>query len=148
MAHILPETPPLVLPGEVLKTFRALKALPDTFYVWHHLAPWQPNMPDFLIITQEGRALLVKVSSSSAAQATSAAQLLLIDDHRLPLGAAESKVLAAFQQALHLPDGALLETLAIFPNIPHKQVARKSAGALPRVSRSGPGANCSSRILG
>ena len=122
MAHILPETPPLVLPGEVLKTFRALKALPDTFYVWHHLAPWQPNMPDFLIITQEGRALLVKVSSSSAAQATSAAQLLLIDDHRLPLGAAESKVLAAFQQALHLPDGALLETLAIFPNIPHKQV--------------------------
>ena len=112
----------LVLPGEVLKTFRALKALPDTFYIWHHLAPWQPNMPDFLIITQEGRALLVKVSSSSPAQATSAAQLLLIDDHRLPLGAAESKVLAAFQQALHLPDGTPLETLAIFPNIPHKQV--------------------------
>ena len=122
MAHILPETPPLVLPGEVLKTFRALKALPDTFYIWHHLAPWQPNMPDFLILTQEGRALLVKVSSSSAAQATSAAQLLLIDDHRPPLGAAETKVLASFQQALHLPDGTLLETLTIFPNISHKQL--------------------------
>ena len=82
MAHILPETLPQVFPGEVLKTFRALKALPDTFYIWHHLAPWQPNAPDFLIITQAGRAMLVKVSSSSAAQATSAAQLLLIDDHR------------------------------------------------------------------
>jgi hypothetical protein len=122
MAHILPETLPQVLPGEVLKTFRALKALPDTFYIWHHLAPWQPNAPDFLIITQEGRAILVKVSSSSAAQATSAAQLLLIDDHRPALGASETKVLASFHQALHLPDDTRLETLTIFPNIPHKQV--------------------------
>ncbi len=122
MAHILPETPPLVLPGEVLKTFRSLKALPDTFYIWHHLAPWQPNMPDFLMIAQGGRALLVKVSSSSAAQATSAAQLLLIDDHRLPLGTAEARVLAEFCQSLHLEDAAPLETLAVFPNIPHQQV--------------------------
>lgn len=122
MAHILPETLPQILPGEVLKTFRALKALPDTFYIWHHLAPWQPNAPDFLIINQEGRAILVKVSSSTADQATSAAQLLLIDDHRPPLGAAETKVLASFHQALNLPDDTLLETLTIFPNIPHKQV--------------------------
>jgi superfamily I DNA/RNA helicase len=122
MAHILPETLPQVLPGEVLKTFRALKALPDNFYIWHHLAPWQPNAPDFLIITQEGRAILVKVSSSTAAQAVSVAQLLLIDDHRPALGAAEAKVLASFQQALLLPNDSLLETLTIFPNIPHKQV--------------------------
>ena len=122
MAHILPEILPQIFPGEVLKTFRALKALPDTFYVWHHLAPWQPNAPDFLIITQEDRALLVKVSSSSAAQAASAAQLLLIDDHRPALGAAETKVLASFHQALHLPDDTRLETLIIFPNIPQKQV--------------------------
>lgn len=92
MAHILPETLPTALPGEVLKTFRALKALPDTYYIWHHLAPWQPDPPDFLMITHEGRALLVKVSTSSANQATSAAQLLLIDDNRPPLGAAEAAI--------------------------------------------------------
>jgi hypothetical protein len=122
MAHIMPETLPQALPGEVLKTFRSLKTLPDTFYIWHHLAPWQPDTPDFLMITQEGRALLVKVSSSSPAQATSAAQLLLIDDHRLPLGEAETTVLASYLKTLQLPDEIPLETLTLFPNIPHKQV--------------------------
>ena len=122
MAHILPETLPQVLPGEVLKTFRALKALPDTFFIWHHLAPWQPNAPDFLIVTQEGRCLLVKISSSSAAQATPAAQLLLIDSLRPVLGTEETRVLAKFLQSLQLPDDSPLETLTIFPNIPHKQV--------------------------
>ena len=122
MAHILPETLPQVLPVEVLKTFRALKALPDTFYIWHHLAPWQPNTPDFLVVTQEGRCLLVKISSSSAAQATPAAQLLLIDSLRPALGTEETRVFAKFLQSLQLPDGSLLETLTIFPNIPHKQV--------------------------
>jgi hypothetical protein len=122
MAHILPETPPQALPGEVLKTFRTLKALPDTFYIWHHLAPWQPDSPDFLIITQEGQALLLKVSPASAAQATPAAQLLLIDDERPPFGAAETKVLAAFMQTLQRPQGLPLETLTIFPNVSQKQV--------------------------
>jgi hypothetical protein len=122
MAHIMPETLPQALPGEVLKTFRSLKTLPDTFYIWHHLAPWQPDAPDFLMISQEGRTLLVKVSSSSPAQATSAAQLLLIDDHRLPLGETESAVLASFLKTLQLPDEIPHETLTLFPNIPHNQV--------------------------
>lgn len=122
MAHILPETLPQVLPGEVLKTFRALKSLPDSFYIWHHLAPWQPDSPDFLLITQEGRALLMKVSLSLASQAIPAAQLSLIDDHRPALGAPETKVLRAFHQSLQLPSNNLPETLTIFPNIPHKQV--------------------------
>ena len=113
MAYILPETLPQALPGEVLKTFRALKALPDTFYIWHHLAPWQPDAPDFLMVTQDGRTLLVKVSSSSPAQATSAAQLLLIDDRRPPLGEPETAVLASFLKTLQLPDEIPLETLTL-----------------------------------
>jgi superfamily I DNA/RNA helicase len=122
MAHILPETLPQAVPGEVLKTFRSLKALPDTFYIWHHLAPWQPDAPDFLVISYDGRVLLVKVSGASSGQATPAAQMLLLDDHRPPLGQAETKVLASFVKALQLPDCSQLETLTIFPNIPHKQV--------------------------
>ena len=122
MAHILPESLPQALPIEVLKTFRVLKTLPDTFFIWHHLAPWQLNTPDFLMITQKGCALLVKVSSSSAAQAISAAQLLLLDDNRLPLGAAEAEVLSSFINKLDLPDNTPIKTLTIFPNISHKQV--------------------------
>lgn len=122
MAHILPETLPTALPGEVLKTFRALKALPNTYYIWHHLAPWQPDAPDFLMITQEGQALLVKISTASVSQATYAAQLLLINDHCPPLGSAETTVLTSFRSKLQLPDGLPLETLTIFPNIPHRQV--------------------------
>lgn len=122
MAHILPESLPQALPIEVLKTFRALKTLPDTFYIWHHLAPWQLNAPDFLMISHKGSALLVKVSSSTTTQAISAAQLLLLDDHRPPLGDAETDVLSSFVNALNLPDNTPLKTLTIFPNIPHKQV--------------------------
>jgi superfamily I DNA/RNA helicase len=122
MAHILPEMILQAVPGEVLKTFCSLKALPDTFYIWHHLAPWQPDAPDFLIITFEGRALLVKVSGASSGQATPAAQLLLIDDHRPPLGETETAVLASFRKKLQLPDAMSLETMTVFPNIPHKQV--------------------------
>jgi len=122
MAHILPESLPQALPIEVLRTFRALKTLPDTFFIWHHLAPWQLNKPDFLMITQKGYALLVKVSSSSATQAISAAQLLLLDDNRPPLGAAEAEVLSSFINELDLPDNTPIKTLTIFPNISHKQV--------------------------
>jgi len=122
MAHILPEYLPQVLPIEVLRTFRALKSLPDTFYIWHHLAPWQLNAPDFLMITQQGCALLVKVSSSAASQAISAAQLLLLEENRTPFGASETEVLSSFVRTLNLPDNTSLKTLTIFPNIPHKQV--------------------------
>ncbi len=128
MAHILPETPPHFLPGEVLKTFRALKLLPDTFYIWHHLAPWQPDAPDFLMITHDRRALLVKVSSSSAAHATPAAQLLLPGNDRPAFGVLESKVLIDFVKDLQLPANSPLETLVLFPNVPHKQVIESRPG--------------------
>lgn len=122
MARILPDTPPLSLPGEVLRVFCALKALPDSFFIWHHLAPWQPNAPDFLVISQEGRALLAKVISAAASQVTPAAQFLLLESERAPLGVAEARVLTDFIGALKLPNGQLLETLVIFPNIPDDQV--------------------------
>ncbi len=122
MARILPDALPQVMPPEVHRTFRALKALPDHYYIWHHLAPWQPDAPDFLLISEDGRPLLVKVSPASAAQATPAAQLLLLQDDRLPLGEAESRVLQAFLDCLPLPTDQPLNCLLLFPNIQHKQV--------------------------
>ncbi len=122
MAHILPDTPPLSLPGEVLRVFRALKALPDLFFIWHHLAPWQLNAPDFLILTDDHRALLIKVSSAAASQASPAAQFLLLESERAPLGKAEAQVLTDFVAALKLPADQALETLVVFANIPQEQV--------------------------
>jgi hypothetical protein len=123
MAHILPDTPPQHIPNEVLRVFRALKALPDSFYVWHHLAPWQPNAPDFLVMDEQGRVLLVKVSSAAADQASSAAQMLLLQDERAPLGKAEGELLRVFISSLNLPEEQELASLVIFPNIHNKQVS-------------------------
>ena len=122
MAHILPETPPQTIPKEVLRVFRALRSLPDTFYIWHHLAPWQADAPDFLVLDEHGRALLIKVSSAAADQATTAAQMLLIQDDRKPLGQEENALLETFVGELHLPSNQSIETLVVFSNIPHKQV--------------------------
>ena len=82
MAHILPDIPPQSFPKEVLRVFHALKALPDTYYIWHHLAPWLPEAPDFLVLHEDGRVLLVKVSSAAASQTSTATQMLLLDDLR------------------------------------------------------------------
>ncbi len=120
MAHILPDTPPQSFPREVLRVFHALKALPDTFYIWHHLAPWLPEAPDFLVLHEDGRVLLVKVSSAAASQASTASQMLLLDDNRTPLGQTEAQVLKAFLDSFSFPKEQLLETLVVFPNIPDR----------------------------
>jgi superfamily I DNA/RNA helicase len=122
MAHILPETLPQTIPKEVLRVFRALKSLPDTCYIWHHLAPWQADAPDFLVLEEHGKALLIKVSSAVADQMTTAAQMLLIQDDRKQLGESENTLLAKFIRELNLPSSQSIETLVIFPNIPHKRV--------------------------
>src|SRR5215211_2714413 len=103
MAHILPETPPQMIPKEVLRVFRALKSLPDSFFVWHHLAPWQVDVPDFLVLDEHGKALLIKVSSAAADQTTTAAQMLLIQDDRKQLGQEENQLLEKFIHELNLP---------------------------------------------
>ncbi len=122
MAHILPETPPQTIPKEVLRVFRALKSLPDKFYVWHHLAPWQADAPDFLVLDGNGKALLIKVSSAASDQATTAAQMQLIQDDHKQLGEEENRLLEKFVRELNLPLNQQIQMLVIFPNIPHKQV--------------------------
>lgn len=122
MAHILPDTPPQLIPKEVLRVFRTLKALPNSYFIWHHLAPWQVDMLDFLIIHEKGHALLIKVSQSTEEKTRTAAQMLLLGDEREPLGVQENALLQTFVASLHLPADQQIETLVIFPNISEKQV--------------------------
>ncbi len=122
MAHILPDTPPQSISKEVLRVFRTLKSLPDQYYIWHHLAPWQLDAPDFLIIDEHGKALLIKVSTASEEQTNVAAQMLLLQEDRPPLGKNENVLLVRFIRSLNLPNNLTVETLIIFPNIHEKQV--------------------------
>jgi len=122
MAHILPDTPPQLIPKEVLRVFRALKALPDSYFIWHHLAPWQVDMPDFLAINEQGKALLIKVSLATEDKTRTAAQMLLLEVEQEALGARENALLQKFLQDLKLPENQLVETLVFFPNIQDKQV--------------------------
>src|SRR5512133_166156 len=69
MAYLFPATPAGELPPHVLRVFNFFKNLPESFIIWHHLAPWQPQAPDFLVLYQQKRALLVKVSPAAAAEA-------------------------------------------------------------------------------
>jgi superfamily I DNA/RNA helicase len=122
MARILPESLAITSPPEVHKTYRALKTLPDTWSVWHHLAPWQPDTPDFLVITDDNRIVLIKVSSATVHQAVPAAQLQLYQNAIKPVGLAETEVLTRFQSGFGADFDDRITSLVIFPNLPHRQV--------------------------
>lgn len=121
MAYVFPSTPAGNLPPEVLRAYRFFKSLPDDYVVWHHLAPWEKDAPDFLLLNAEKRALLVKVSRATSSDVRPAAQLLLIEDTRPPLGMDEAKVLDEFISGL---DSLPLTCAVLFPNIPQARLAK------------------------
>ena len=123
MAYLFPNAPAGVLPPEVLRTFSALKLLPKRYVVWHHLAPWQKDAPDFLVLNEQQQALLVKVSSAAARDARPAAQLLLLDADQAPLGTSEASVLEVYLRQLDADLGNCLCSVILFPNIPEKSLS-------------------------
>lgn len=128
MAQMIPEAPSRTLPQVMMRVFRFLKTLPDGYRIWHHLAPWEANAPDFLIVDIQNSALLIKVSSASQADANAAAQMLLMSSNRPATGKAETQVLTDFANSL---GGLPLTCMVLFPNIPEKalQAAQTLYGA-------------------
>ena len=78
MARIFPDKPVGSVTPEVVHTFNALKVLPDDWYIWFHLTPWEPESLDFLVLAPEQRALLLKVSGATSQQAQRAPQLQML----------------------------------------------------------------------
>jgi hypothetical protein len=99
MAKILPGEPLGRFPAEVLRTFRTLKTLPDGTTVWHHLAPWEKNHPDFLLLDPDQHAMIIKVSCAPA-PAQPLAQLALLPQTRSLPGSSEARILADFLLSL------------------------------------------------
>ncbi len=128
MATIFLANPAGALSLEVLKTFRALKSLPDDFYVWHHLAKWEMEAPDFLVRTAQNQAILIKVSLANSQAARPAAQLLLMETKQPPLGAAEEAVLHEFLSGVKLyfraTSPSQIRAVVLFPNIEAKRLKR------------------------
>jgi hypothetical protein len=128
MATIFPENPVGALPPEVIKTFRILKSLPDDFQIWHHLAKWETDAPDFLIRNPHNQVWLIMVSSASAQAAHPAAQLLLMEAEQPPLGEAEEACLQDFlcevEQTFKETKPPQFRAVVLFPNIESQKLKR------------------------
>lgn len=79
MARTLPDKPVGGVKPEVARVFRTLKQLPDDWTVWHHLTPWEPDAPDFMVLDDRGCALLVQVSGATPRQARQSPQLQMLE---------------------------------------------------------------------
>jgi len=128
MAVIFPNAPVGTLPKETLRVFHFLKTLPDPYVVWHHLAPWQPDAPDFLILNPEGRALLLKVSPKTSKEVRSPLQMLLIESTEMPpFGEEAHWVIEAFLDSLqngHTDLQQKIPGVILFPNLNERQLRR------------------------
>jgi len=132
MATVFPSKPIGKVPPTVVKTFLFLKELPDDFHVWHHLAPWQKDMPDFLVINPENQAIIVKVSNLNENQIESLFQMTLILDQNGDFITQDIKVLETFHELLiqcltgtltNSPDGNnYIRNIIICPNLNSKQI--------------------------
>ena len=127
MARILPDTPPRVGSSEVIKVFNALKKLPDEYTVWHNMNFQKQEAPDFLVVHQDGRALLMVVSSATSRDAKYAGQLTLMDAEQIPLGQTENVRLISFISSLGFPKAKDVRTLIVFPNISNEQLQKSAA---------------------
>lgn len=116
MAQIIPSTPFGSLPPEVLKAYRYFKSLPDDYFIWHHLTPWDREAPDFLLVNPARQALLVKVSTVTTKSSHPAAQMLLLGEST-PIGEEEKRVLDAFKIKLESPLNEKISAAILFPNI-------------------------------
>ena len=134
MATIFPTQPVGSIPTTVLKVFNYLKGLPDEYLVWHHLAPWQVDMPDFLVISPDQRAVVIKVSNATPDQMQSRLQMVLIGKNKENIGEQETGVLLDFQKELEqrvsgssvsaANNRHYLRGIVLCPNLAAKNIAR------------------------
>ncbi len=130
MARLIPESPAGKIPNAVQGVFRFFKSLPEGWTIWHHLAPWEPESPDFMLLNPGGQVLLVKVSSAARADADTANQLLL-GGVLHGFGQKETQTLVDF--CVRVP-GLALGKIVVFPNIPEKYLNSAEAGRVQGIN--------------
>ncbi|MCZ2121100.1 MAG: UvrD-helicase domain-containing protein [Anaerolineales bacterium] len=123
MAQIIPSTPLSSAPSEILKVYRFLKSLPESYIVWHHLTPWEKEAPDFMILNKNNQVILVKVSMV-AKLTQSSAQMLLLGEAKP--WEEENLVLESFKNKFPMLIKDRIVTVVVFPNIHSKKLERDS----------------------
>jgi len=137
MSQIIPEKPNGVATAEVARVFHTLKALPDDWRVWFHVAPWEPEAPDFLMLGPDGGALILKVSQATPAHAQQAPQLqlLALEMETAVPGEPEEQSLRSFLKAIireGVPSTAVAAAV-IFPNLKQRDFrAIEQSGTEPK----------------
>jgi hypothetical protein len=129
MAQILPDTPLASSSPEVGKVYRLLKRLPDANYaVWQRLGLQTEPGPDFWVLREDCRGVLIKVSTATPAEVRDMVQESLFTPDRptAPIGVAEHAALQQF--VLSVPTAAALAlfqylpVVVIFPNLSAREL--------------------------
>jgi hypothetical protein len=137
VAQLIPRRPVATLPTEVARVYQALRRLPDSWRAWYHMTPWDDEeAPDFLLLDDQGHALLLQVSRATPQLARESPQLQLLGlevEQAVP-GEREQQILDAFGAHLErqgVPAGAVAAAV-IFPNLDRRDLAVvEGAGIVP-----------------
>ena len=129
MAQILPDAPLATSSPEAGKVYRLLKRLPDaTYAVWQRLGLRADPGPDFWVLRNDRRGLVIKVSRATPADVRGMVQdsLFTPDQPVAPIGVAEQAAVQQFVQSVptvetsdllpHLP------AIVVFPNLSAREL--------------------------
>jgi hypothetical protein len=127
MALILPDTPLVTTSPEVTRLHRLLKQLPDDDYtVWHRLTIHPEPGPDFWVLHRDQRALWLKVSPLTAADARRFGQADLFQSQAGRPADAEHKAMVNFVRA-HVTEDSQgffqrVPAAVVFPNLSNSEL--------------------------
>ncbi len=119
MAQLIPATPIMGSPPEVIRLFNVLKRLPDAVVVCQRLPVLHGPGPDFCLIWAE-RLLFLSISEATPLDVQRSDQLDLFGEKTKPVGVEEEQRLAGFLQAAS--EISVLPGAVLFPNVPNKQL--------------------------
>ncbi|MEZ4593588.1 MAG: AAA family ATPase [Chloroflexota bacterium] len=119
MAQLIPATPILGSPPEVIRLFNVLKRLPDAVVVCQRLPVLHGPGPDFCLIWAE-RLLFLTVSEATPLDVQRSDQFDLFGEKTRPVGVEEEQRLVGFLQALS--EISSLPGAVLFPNVPDNQL--------------------------
>ena len=143
------------LTTEAARVFRLLKRLPDErFVVWQRLAIWDQPGPDFWVLRSDLRSVLIKVATSTPAEARAALQGQLFEavQARGDLGRRWAGALNHFARecaaCLTVISGNKCRAILLCPNLEATDIAANQTDLVNRLASSGrPKSRCRPAIL-
>ncbi|MCA9985573.1 MAG: DEAD/DEAH box helicase [Anaerolineales bacterium] len=127
MAQILPTSLTGATTPEVARMYQLLRRLPDKeYYVWQRLSLWEQPGPDFWVLNDQQRAVLIKVSAATKAdiKATLQPSLLAPAAQTEVVGQSELETLQRFLAELNCAtEPGQLPIFVAFPNLSQNDLA-------------------------